>query len=199
MAKIASNDNIPAQGWSALERSSDAAVIAVVSLYLRSVFLTSNDRMITLQNQVEPIDKAIRFFREEKPRQPHSAADGVGKSILTAYVAGYSGDHLYSPTAKQGAAGAELQKYITLCRDFSSNAGILVPPADEGDCPNNVCNHRLNQGSRQNSRLSASPRCSSTRLTCTPVRRTVCWGRSCVRRHYSRAGHNGYRQAADQP
>ena len=83
--------------------------------------------MITLRkNQVEPIDKAIRFFREEKPRPSLIVLPTAwGKSILTAYVAKYSGDHLIVLQPSKELLEQNYKKYITLCGDFGSNAGIF--------------------------------------------------------------------------
>lgn len=83
--------------------------------------------MITLRkNQVEPIDKAIRFFREEKPRPSLIVLPTAwGKSILTAYVAKYSGDHLIVLQPSKELLEQNYKKYITLCGDFGTNAGIF--------------------------------------------------------------------------
>lgn len=83
--------------------------------------------MITLRkNQVEPIDKAIRFFREEKPKPSLIVLPTAwGKSILTAYVAKYSGDHLIVLQPSKELLEQNYTKYVALCGDFGSNAGIF--------------------------------------------------------------------------
>lgn len=83
--------------------------------------------MITLrENQVEPIDKAIKFFREEKP-QPSLIVlpTAWGKSILTAYVAKYCGDHLIVLQPSKELLEQNYKKYCTLCGGFGLNAGIF--------------------------------------------------------------------------
>lgn len=83
--------------------------------------------MITLrQNQIEPIDKAIRFFREEKPRPSLIVLPTAwGKSILTAYVAKYSGEHLIVLQPSKELLEQNYTKYINLCGGFGMNAGVF--------------------------------------------------------------------------
>ena len=83
--------------------------------------------MITLRpNQTEPIDKAIRFFREEKPRPSLIVLPTAwGKSILTAYVAKYSGEHLIVLQPSKELLEQNYTKYCTLCGGFGMNAGIF--------------------------------------------------------------------------
>lgn len=83
--------------------------------------------MITLrQNQTEPIDKAINFFREEKPVPSLIVLPTAwGKSILTAYVAKYCGDNLIVLQPSKELLEQNFQKYITLCDGFGSDAGIF--------------------------------------------------------------------------
>lgn len=78
------------------------------------------------ENQVEPIDKAIKFFREEKPRPSLIVLPTAwGKSILTAYVAKYSGDHLIVLQPSKELLEQNYTKYCTLCGGFGMNAGIF--------------------------------------------------------------------------
>lgn len=83
--------------------------------------------MITLrENQTEPIDKAIRFFREPKPVPSLIVLPTAwGKSILTAYVAKYCGDNLIVLQPSKELLEQNFQKYITLCDGFGSDAGIF--------------------------------------------------------------------------
>lgn len=83
--------------------------------------------MITLrQNQIEPIDKAIRFFREEKPRPSLIVLPTAwGKSILTAYVAKYSGEHLIVLQPSKELLEQNYRKYCMLCGGMGLNAGIF--------------------------------------------------------------------------
>lgn len=83
--------------------------------------------MITLrENQVEPIDKAIRFFREEKPKPSLIVLPTAwGKSILTAYVAKYSGEHLIVLQPSKELLEQNFKKYCTLCEGLGVNAGIF--------------------------------------------------------------------------
>ena len=78
------------------------------------------------ENQVEPIDKAIKFFREEKPRPSLIVLPTAwGKSILTAYVAKYSGEHLIVLQPSKELLEQNYIKYCTLCGGFGMNAGIF--------------------------------------------------------------------------
>lgn len=83
--------------------------------------------MITLrQNQVEPIDKAIRYFREDKPRPSLIVLPTAwGKSILTAYVAKHCGDHLIVLQPSKELLEQNYLKYCNLCGGFGLNAGIF--------------------------------------------------------------------------
>ena len=83
--------------------------------------------MITLrQNQTEPIDKAIRYFREERPVPSLIVLPTAwGKSILTAYVAKYSGEHLIVLQPSKELLEQNYRKYVTLCGGFGGNAGIF--------------------------------------------------------------------------
>ena len=82
--------------------------------------------MITLRkNQAEPIDKAIQFFREEKPRPSLIVLPTAwGKSILTAFVAKNSEDKLLVLQPSKELLEQNYLKYISLCGDFGSNAAI---------------------------------------------------------------------------
>lgn len=83
--------------------------------------------MITLRtNQVAPIDKAIKFFRQEKPRPSLIVLPTAwGKSILTAYVAKYSGDHLIVLQPSKELLEQNYTKYCNLCGGLGMNAGIF--------------------------------------------------------------------------
>ncbi len=83
--------------------------------------------MITLrENQTEPIDKAIRFFREPNPVPSLIVLPTAwGKSILTAYCAKYCGEKLIVLQPSKELLEQNFQKYITLCGGFGSNAGIF--------------------------------------------------------------------------
>lgn len=83
--------------------------------------------MITLRaNQTEPIDKAVRFFRETNPVPSLIVLPTAwGKSILTAYVAKYSGDHIIVLQPSKELLEQNYQKYVTLCGGFGANAGIF--------------------------------------------------------------------------
>ncbi len=83
--------------------------------------------MITLrENQIEPIDRAIRFFREPNS-QPSLIVlpTAWGKSILTAYVSKYCGDHIIVLQPSKELLEQNFQKYVTLCGGIGSNAGIF--------------------------------------------------------------------------
>lgn len=82
--------------------------------------------MITLRkNQSEPIDKAISFFREEKPRPSLIVLPTAwGKSILTAFVAKNSEDKLLVLQPSKELLEQNYLKYISLCGDFGSDAAI---------------------------------------------------------------------------
>lgn len=82
--------------------------------------------MITLrQNQKEPIDKAVRFFHEAKPRPSLIVLPTAwGKSILTAYVARECGDKLIVLQPSKELLEQNYQKYLSLCGDIGVNAGI---------------------------------------------------------------------------
>ena len=82
--------------------------------------------MITLRvNQTEPIDKAIRFFRESNPDPSLIVLPTAwGKSILTAFAAKHSGEHLIVLQPSKELLEQNFKKYITLCGGFGSNAGI---------------------------------------------------------------------------
>lgn len=82
--------------------------------------------MITLrENQAEPIEKAIRFFQEAKPKPSLIILPTAwGKSILTAYVAKNSNDKLIILQPSKELLEQNYLKYCTLCGDFGLNAGI---------------------------------------------------------------------------
>lgn len=81
--------------------------------------------MITLrQNQGEPIDKAIQFFQEPKPKPSLIVLPTAwGKSILTAYVAKHTNDRLIVLQPSKELLEQNYKKYLHLCDGFA-NAGI---------------------------------------------------------------------------
>lgn len=83
--------------------------------------------MIKLRdNQTEPIDKAIRFFRQDRTRPSLIVLPTAwGKSILTAYVAKYCGDHLIVLQPSKELLEQNYQKYCNLCGDLGINAGVF--------------------------------------------------------------------------
>lgn len=82
--------------------------------------------MITLRkNQSEPIDRAIQFFKEDKPRPSLIVLPTAwGKSILTAFVAKNSEDKLLVLQPSKELLEQNYLKYISLCGDFGSDAAI---------------------------------------------------------------------------
>ena len=82
--------------------------------------------MITLRNnQKEPIDRAIAFFREKNPRPSLIVLPTAwGKSILTAFVARSSEDNLLVIQPSKELLEQNYTKYCTLCGGFGANAGI---------------------------------------------------------------------------
>lgn len=81
--------------------------------------------MITLrQNQSEPIDMAIRFFQEPKPKPSLIVLPTAwGKSILTAFVAKNTNDRLIVLQPSKELLEQNYTKYLKLCDGFA-NAGI---------------------------------------------------------------------------
>jgi DNA repair protein RadD len=82
--------------------------------------------MITLrENQSEPIAKAIQFFQEEKPKPSLIVLPMAwGKSILTAFVAKNTTDRLLVLQPSKELLEQNYCKYMNLCGDFGTNAGI---------------------------------------------------------------------------
>lgn len=82
--------------------------------------------MITLrQNQTEPIQKAIDFFNESKPKPSLIVLPTAwGKSILTAFVAKNCTDKLIVLQPSKELLEQNYLKYCNLCGDFGLNAGI---------------------------------------------------------------------------
>lgn len=82
--------------------------------------------MITLrENQSEPIAKAIQFFQEEKPKPSLIVLPTAwGKSILTAFVAKNTTDRLLILQPSKELLEQNYCKYMNLCGDFGTNAGI---------------------------------------------------------------------------
>lgn len=82
--------------------------------------------MITLrENQTEPINKAIHFFTEKKPKPSLIVLPTAwGKSILTAFVAKNSNDKMIVLQPSKELLEQNYLKYCSLCGDFALNAGI---------------------------------------------------------------------------
>ena len=83
--------------------------------------------MITLrENQSEPIQKAIQFFQEKKPKPSLIVLPTAwGKSILTAFVAKNTTDKLLVLQPSKELLEQNYGKYCSLCGDFfGCNAGI---------------------------------------------------------------------------
>lgn len=81
--------------------------------------------MITLRpNQSEPINRAIAFFNEKKPRPSLIVLPTAwGKSILTAFVAKNSTDKLLVLQPSKELLEQNYKKYLALC-EFETHAGI---------------------------------------------------------------------------
>lgn len=81
--------------------------------------------MITLRsNQSEPINKAIAFFNEKKPKPSLIVLPTAwGKSILTAFVAKNCTDKLLVLQPSKELLEQNYKKYLSLC-GFVTNAGI---------------------------------------------------------------------------
>lgn len=82
--------------------------------------------MITLRsNQTAPIQKAIDFFNEKKPKPSLIVLPTAwGKSILTAYVALNCNDKLLVLQPSKELLEQNIKKYYALCDGFTVNAGI---------------------------------------------------------------------------
>lgn len=83
--------------------------------------------MITLrENQSEPIQKAIQFFQEKKPKPSLIVLPTAwGKSILTAFVAKNTTDKLLVLQPSKELLEQNYGKYCSLCGDFfGCNAGM---------------------------------------------------------------------------
>ena len=82
--------------------------------------------MITLrENQTEPINKAVQFFKEKKPKPSLIVLPTAwGKSILTAFVAKNSNDNMIVLQPSKELLEQNYLKYCSLCGDFALNAGI---------------------------------------------------------------------------
>ncbi|MCI2145812.1 MAG: DUF3820 family protein [Bacteroidales bacterium] len=82
--------------------------------------------MITLrQNQIEPVQKAIDFFKEKKPRPSLIVLPTAwGKSILTAYVAKNSTDKLLVLQPSKELLEQNYSKYQVLCGGMAMNSAI---------------------------------------------------------------------------
>lgn len=83
--------------------------------------------MIELRNnQTQPIQKAIDFFRETNPKPSLIVLPTAwGKSILTAFVADRCTDKLIVLQPSKELLEQNYTKYCTLCGGFGANAGIF--------------------------------------------------------------------------
>lgn len=82
--------------------------------------------MIQLRsNQTEPIQKAIEFFKQSKPKPSLIVLPTAwGKSILTAFVAQNCNDRLLVLQPSKELLEQNIKKYFSLCDGFAVNAGI---------------------------------------------------------------------------
>jgi DNA repair protein RadD len=81
--------------------------------------------IILRENQSEPIAKAIQFFHEKKPKPSLIVLPTAwGKSILTAFVAKNTDDRLLVLQPSKELFEQNYCKYMSLCGDFGTNAGI---------------------------------------------------------------------------
>lgn len=77
------------------------------------------------ENQIDPIQKAISFFKEERPKPSLIVLPTAwGKSILTAYVAKYTRDRLIVLQPSKELLEQNYSKYCNLCGGFGLDAGI---------------------------------------------------------------------------
>lgn len=77
------------------------------------------------ENQAEPIEKAIEFFQQKKPKPSLIVLPTAwGKSILTAYVAKNTEDKLIVLQPSKELLEQNYKKYIDLCGSFGLNCGI---------------------------------------------------------------------------
>jgi len=135
--------------------------------------------MITLrENQGEPIEKAIEFFQQRKPKPSLIVLPTAwGKSILTAYVAKNTADKLIVLQPSKELLEQNYLKYLNLCGDFALNAGIYSASFGRKEIAPityATIGSIKNLGAKiQGIRLHE--KCSSTRRTFTPVRLTACW------------------------
>lgn len=90
------------------------------------LFAGASNPTITLRsNQNEPIQKAIAYFSERKPKPSLIVLPTAwGKSILTAFVAQSMKDKLLVIQPSKELLEQNFKKYMTLCGEFYNNAGI---------------------------------------------------------------------------
>lgn len=119
---MTTNSNTPLPTGGKNERNPDA-LLCVVDPTDRGKI---SQRMITLrENQTEPIQKAIDFFRATKPKPSLIVLPTAwGKSILTAFVAKSCNDRLIVLQPSKELLEQNYAKYCALCGDFGCNAGI---------------------------------------------------------------------------
>ena len=76
------------------------------------------------ENQVEPIDKAIEFFKQDKPKPSLIVLPTAwGKSILTAFVAKATNEKLLILQPSKELLEQNYKKYVAMCQ-FEFEAGI---------------------------------------------------------------------------
>lgn len=77
------------------------------------------------ENQAEPIEKAIEFFQQKKPKPSLIVLPTAwGKSILTAYVAKNTEDKLIVLQPSKELLEQNYKKYIDICGSFGLNCGV---------------------------------------------------------------------------
>lgn len=109
----------------AAERSLGASCHAWLALSAGFFLIETDSIMIQLRsNQVEPINKAINFFYEKKPKPSLIVLPTAwGKSILTAFVAKFIDDKIIVLQPSKELLEQNYLKYTNLCEGLA-NAGI---------------------------------------------------------------------------
>lgn len=108
-------------GWD-IRKTSRRCCLAWLAL---STEIFSFDMITLRENQSEPIAKAIQFFQEKKPKPSLIVLPTAwGKSILTAFVAKNTDDRLLVLQPSKELLEQNYCKYMSLCGDFGTNAGI---------------------------------------------------------------------------
>lgn len=106
--------------------------------------------MITLrENQTEPINKAIQFFTEKKPKPSLIVLPTAwGKSILTAFVAKNSNDKMIVLQPSKELLEQNYLKYCSLCGDFALNAGIYSRCVELEDEPHYILSCKYSESAK---------------------------------------------------